>query len=118
MFKIELNNIKKVLTITVGGFFKEEEGKAFLQEYQKSVGSIKPADYSLVVDGTELLISKQEMVPILENCMMLYKRTGFKKSFGVYPKSPSSAMQLRKVAEKIQLPMEFGSTVGEVLRKI
>jgi hypothetical protein len=60
IFKFEPNNIKKVLTITVGGFFKEEEGKAFLQEYQKNVRSIKPADYSLVVDGTELSNKKNK----------------------------------------------------------
>lgn len=118
MFKIELNKIKKVLTITVGGFFKEEEGRDFLQDYQSKVNSIKPAEYALIVDGTDLSTSKQDMLPVLSNCMSLYKGTGFKKALGVYPKSVTASIQLKKVASQIGLPMEFGKTVDEVMGKI
>jgi hypothetical protein len=118
MFKIETTKSKKLLTISVGGFFKENEGIAFLEEYKKNVGSIIPSEYALLVDGTELSTSKPEMLPILSGCLKLYKSTGFKKTYGIFPKSPTATIQLKKLCISSGMDMEFFSTIEEVLNKL
>lgn len=118
MFKIETDKVKKTFTVKVKGFFKENEGIDFLDEYKKNTSAITPSEYSLIVDGTELSISKPEMLPILNGCFNLYKSTGFKKNYGLYPKSSRLAFQLKRFCEECHLDMEFGYTREDLFNRL
>lgn len=118
MFKIKADERKKVVTIEVGGFFKNEEGQAFLNDYNKQVKAINPSNYSLIILGEGLATSSQEMAVILENTVNMYKSTGFKKYYGTLPKSASASMQLKKVVSKCGLDVTFGNSVEDILKTL
>ncbi|WP_166243540.1 hypothetical protein [Paenibacillus turpanensis] len=92
---------EKKLVITVSGFIREEEGEAFLNDYNRHIGMIKPAEYTLIVDSTGLSASKPEMLPVLEGCFRLYMSNGFKKILMVRPSSTISKIQMEKLAKSI-----------------
>lgn len=118
MFKMEVDKVNKKLTVKIGGFFKEDEGVAFMAEYNKNVTSISTASSTLVLDCTDLLTSKQEMLPLLEGCIQLYKSSNFKKTIVVNPKSPSSKTQINKVGKKIYAEMVYVNTLEEANRLV
>lgn len=114
MFKVEVNQSKKILFITVGGFFKEDEGMAFLDEYNKAVKSITPSTYTLALEGESLSTSKTDMLPVLENCMKMYKHTGFKRIVSTQPSSASAFMQLKRLLSEINLKVDFVSNLSSL----
>lgn len=114
MYKIEVKNSKKILFIHVGGFFQEEEAKNFLNDYNKAVKSIIPSNFTLVLESSDLSTSKKEMLPALENCMKMYKNTGFKSIISSEPKSPITLMQLKRLLESINMNVEFVKTLSNL----
>lgn len=111
MYKIEKKEAEKQIFITVGGFFKPEDGEAFLADYNKHVNSVQPSNYTLVVDSTDLSASKADMLPILEGCFKLYMSNGFKKIIMINPSSVISKMQMKKLATSISFTGEFVDTL-------
>ncbi len=114
MFKMELNKEKKLFVITMGGFFREDEGKKFLDDYNTNVKSITPASYTLVLDGSGLLTSKQDMLPVLKNCVSLYKSSGFKSIVSLPPSSKTAEMQLLKAIEEVGTKIKFVDTIDNL----
>lgn len=118
MFEIKIDKNKKAFVINVGGFFKPEEGKSFLDTYNKDVKSLNPSDYNVIILGEGLSTSSQEMIDILEGTINMYKKTGFKKYYGTLPNSPSATMQLKRVISKCGIDVEFGKNVDEILKTL
>lgn len=118
MFKIKADESKKVITIEVGGFFKPEEGQAFLDAYNKQAKAINPSNYSVIILGEGLSTSTPEMAAVLENTIKMYKSTGFKKYYGTLPKSASAAMQLKRIVSKCGLDVTFGNSVEDILKTL
>jgi len=110
MYKVEVNNAKKVLFITVGGFFQEEDGKNFLNDYNNAVKS----SFTLALESSELSTSKAEMIPILENCIKMYKATGFKNIVSTPPSSAIAAMQLKRLLSSLNVDIEFVSDLSKL----
>lgn len=107
MFKIEVNTSKKQVLITVGGFFKEEEGGNFLKDYNTKMKSITPSTYTLALNSEELLASRPDMLPIMKQCMTLYKETGFKEIISNLPTSKISEIQLKKAIDEVGVKINF-----------
>ncbi len=114
MYKVEVNNAKKVLFITVGGFFQEEDGKNFLNDYNNAVKSITPSSFTLALESSELSTSKAEMIPILENCIKMYKSTGFKNIVSTPPSSAIAAMQLKRLLSSLNVDIEFVTDLSKL----
>jgi hypothetical protein len=114
MYKVEVNNAKKILFITVGGFFQEEDGKNFLNDYNNAVKSIVPSTFTLALESSDLSTSKADMIPILENCMKMYKDTGFKNIISTSPTSPIALMQLKRLLSSLNLNVEFVSDLAQL----
>ena len=115
MYKIEVDERKKSFIVMVEGFIQEDEGLQFLSDYKSNVGKINPKEYSMVICGEGLVVSKKEMIPVLEQCISMYMDTGFKKYFGTYPKSAIAKMQLSKIVNEKNFEFAFKDTLGEVL---
>lgn len=114
MYNMQVDNNKKIFSIEVGGFFKEDEGDKFIQDYTNHTTSFIPSEYSLLIVGKDLSTSKQEMLPILEQVLTLYKQTGFKKYYGILPESPTSKMQLARVIDKIGIDITPVNSINEI----
>lgn len=113
MFKFEKKQAEKALVITVGGFMKPDEAEAFLKEYEENVNSIQPSEYKLIIDSTDLAVSKQDMLPVLEGCFNLYMSNGFKKILMVNPSSVIAKNQMQKLAQSISYTGIFMDTMEE-----
>jgi hypothetical protein len=118
MFEIKVDSVKKALIIKVGGFFQEEEAKDFINTYNRNVASIRPSEYNLVLVADELSTSKQEMLPVLEGVINMYKSTGFKNYYSTTPRSVIAKIQLNKVAVKCNMKVTFGGSLEETLNMI
>lgn len=115
MYTITVNEGKKAFVVETRGFFGEEEGKNFLKEYQEKVGSINPKRYSFIICGKDLKTSSQDMIDILNNCLKMYKDSGFKDYYTTKPVSAVSWMQLQKLLKENRLDMTIGESVDDIL---
>ncbi|MNP80855.1 hypothetical protein D3C76_1790610 [compost metagenome] len=62
-----------------------------------------PAKYDIVLDCTGLNVSTSDVLPMLEQCYLLYQQSGFKKVVFTITKSPILKMQLSRVARSTNL---------------
>ncbi|MFT8323222.1 MAG: hypothetical protein ABF649_20350 [Bacillus sp. (in: firmicutes)] len=113
MFIFEKNEAKKELFIKVSGFIKESEGEAFLTEYQQHMKQITPSAYTLIIDSTNLSVSKADMLPVLEGCFKLYMSNGFKRILMINPKSVIAKSQMQKLAKSINYTGIFIDSLAE-----
>lgn len=118
MYSMEINKEKKAFIVRVGGFFKEGEGEKFLEEYQENITKFNPREYNFVICGKDLKTSSQDAVQILDQCLKLYKSTGYKSYYTTMPASPTAKMQLNKLLDANNLKMEIGETVEGILQKL
>lgn len=107
----------KVLVITLGGFTNLETSKSFVDLLKKEVAQVKPNEYSLVIDPSELLPFKPEILPILDQSYKLYMSFGFKHIFMVNPKNITSKMQLNRIARSSNFTGVFVNTLDEALKQ-
>lgn len=118
MYEINVDKVKKTFIIKVGGFFDEAEGKKFVDEYAKKTNQVNPSEYSLIIGGENLAVSKPEMLPVLKAVFEMYKGSNFNRCFGTLPGSTISAMQLQRVARETNFNITFVKTIEEALNKL
>lgn len=113
MFKFDVNPLAKVVTITVGGFFSEQEANDYIAEYQKTVRSLNPASYTLLIDGTEQKLASKNLLEQYQGAVDMYLSSNFKKTIIVLPESAVAVMQIKKLngSEKI----DFTKSLAEAL---
>jgi len=102
-FIFDLRPQEKVINVMIEGMFTPQNAVDFIAEYQKNVAGIKPSEFALVFDATNLKVSTQEVLPMLENCMQLYKQTGFEKIVVNMGSSAIVKNQVMRVVEKVGL---------------
>ncbi len=54
------------------------------------------------------------MIPILENCIKMYKATGFKNIVSTPPSSAIAAMQLKRLLSSLNVDIEFVSDLSQL----
>ncbi|MDP4178821.1 MAG: hypothetical protein Q8900_10830 [Bacillota bacterium] len=114
MYKIEINNIKKTFYLTFSGIFTPDEVDNFLKEYSSKVSSIPSNEYKLVADTTNLRVSKQEMLPLMKNCIALYMQTPFQKRYAVEGDSIITNMQMKRVCSEANADIHFIKNTNEI----
>lgn len=65
------------LDISFEGSFTPDDAKHFVEDFNKAVAAVNPADCHLNLDGSKLAISPAQMVDLLRSCFVLYKNAGF-----------------------------------------
>lgn len=103
-FNFDLKHEKKTLEVMIEGMFTPQNAQDFIAEYQKNIAGIKPAEFALVFDATQLKVTTQEVLPMLEDCMQLYKQTGFKNIKVSMGSSHIVKNQVNRVMQKVGLP--------------
>ena len=116
MYKIDLK--EKTLLITMGGFFTPDEAKSFIDDYEKTVSSMDTKGISLILDGSELKASTQDMLPMLQQCMEMYMRDNFKKVIVLDFDSSVTNSQITRVAKSIGFDQRYQmvATLDEALK--
>jgi len=102
-FTFNLKHEEKTLDIRLDGMATLQNGEEFITEYNKNIAGIKTAEFALVFDATTLKVFSQEVLPMLENCMELYKQTGFKKIIMKMGSSVIVKNQVKRIVEKVGL---------------
>lgn len=100
---ILLNTVKKTVSIQVKGRMTKEDSALFIEEYNKKINSINPAEYTLEVDCVEMPVVTPEMAEELTGVMGLYKSTGFNKVIFQIKDSSVLKMQLSRIARNAGL---------------
>ncbi|KXZ39508.1 hypothetical protein SAMN05661008_00306 [Alkalithermobacter thermoalcaliphilus JW-YL-7 = DSM 7308] len=119
MYKIEIDNDVKVVLITVGGYFNEEQGKELINEYKKVVKEIKPKQYSLILDPSSLKSSYSDIESTIRNAFKLFIKAGFKEIIIIEKESFLDEMNLGKIEKKIFLSViKIIPSLEEALKQI
>ena len=100
---IKVDALKKEVRFDLGGSFTEEEAVEFMRVYQDSVNRINPSEYTLVLDCEHLRVVAVHMLPSLEACFELYKKTGFKHIIFNLPEIVTLKMQINRLNRKYNL---------------
>ena len=111
IYTMNVNVVEKTIDMTVSGTFTPEKAKQFINDYQQKVSSINASEFILEFDCRDLDVVTKEMIPDLENCLTLYKSSGFKKVEVGIKKSAIISMQLKRLANNV------GLTTFEVIQK-
>ncbi|QQZ08734.1 hypothetical protein [Heyndrickxia vini] len=113
LYSFELDEEKGIFFIKVGGFFKEEDAKIYLSEFQTIVNTINPSRYKLIIDGREQEEVADQVVDDITFVLKLYSMANFKKILIINPSSPTSRMQVENCVRKIIFPGIFVDSIEE-----
>ncbi|WML52255.1 hypothetical protein RCG17_23175 [Neobacillus sp. PS3-12] len=102
-FNFRINQSKKVFDVTVAGSFNETDALNFINQYKTRTATIKPTEYIIDLDCTELNVTNPDVVPMLEQCYKMYRESGFSKVSFKIKKNPILKMQLSRIARNTQL---------------
>lgn len=72
----EINVKGKTVEIELGGFFNETNAQDFLAEYKRVV-PVNASSYELVLNCKAMVVVQVTLVPLLEQCFVMYKNSGF-----------------------------------------
>ena len=89
-----------------------------MDDYNRKINSINPSEYNFVICGKDLKTSRQDMLPILEQCLKMYKDSKFKRYYSSKPTSPTCFLQLKKLLDKVGIDMNFDETVEDIIEKL
>ncbi|MEW4429413.1 MULTISPECIES: hypothetical protein [Paenibacillus] len=102
----------KVLNIELEGSFSQEDGLRSISAYQDTIAPIDPREYELRIDCKKLNVTAPEIVPLLEGCLALFKKDGFKKVVLTLENNAILKMQLSRLGRAVGLDnLEIISTV-------
>ncbi|MFD1775244.1 hypothetical protein [Paenibacillus rhizophilus] len=102
-FKFETSPASHTLNVTVEGSFSQEDAARFVAAYNDSVSKFNPQQYEIVLDCTTMNVTAPGVVPMLEQCYVMYKESGFKNVVFIIAKNPVLKMQLSRVARNTKL---------------
>lgn len=113
LYVIRIEKDKNILFVKVRGFFKEEDAKGYMSEFQTAVNSINPSCYTLIVDGMEQEAFDAQLMDDLKFVLQLYWSANFKKIIIVNPSSYVSRMQVETCVKEMNFKGIFVDTLEE-----
>lgn len=113
LYVIRIEKDKNILFVKVSGFFKEDDAKVYMSEFQTAVNTINPSQYTLIVDGSEQEAIDNHILDDLKFVLMLYSSANFKKIVIVNPISFVSKIQVETCVKE----MNFKGTFVDTLEK-
>ena len=105
-YQFTIKRVEKVLEVKTQGVFTQEDGMQYIADYKANVAKIKPDEFTLEFDCSNLSLNRPEVIPILQGCLEMYKKDGFKKVVSHIGNSPDRAivrMQFLRLAKNAGL---------------
>lgn len=113
LYSFALDEEKCIFFVKVDGFFKEEDAKIYLSEFQTVVNSINPSRFTLIIDGRGQEEVPSDVVDDIIFVLKLYWKANFKTLIIISPTSPASRIQVENCVNKINFPGVFVDFVEE-----
>ncbi|MDE5052829.1 hypothetical protein NQZ71_26070 (plasmid) [Niallia taxi] len=113
LYSFALDEEKSIFFVKVDGFFKEEDAKIYLSEFQTVVNSINPSRYTLIIDGRGQEEVPSDVVDDIIFVLKLYWMANFKTLIIISPTFPASRIQVENCVNKINFPGVFVDSVEE-----
>lgn len=101
MFNMEVDRSKKLFTINASGFFSEQEGKDFINEYKSKTKEFDPKEFTMILNGRGLKTSTQDVAVQLKDALKLYAQEPFKKKIMIQQASSVGKMQTQRLSKDI-----------------
>lgn len=102
-YNFNVNRATKKFDVKVEGSFSQTDALNFINDYNAHTGTINPAEYIIDLDCTELNVTGQDVIPMLEQCYKMYKESGFSNVIFKIKSNPILKMQLGRVARSTGL---------------
>lgn len=113
LYKIDLDIEKKMIFVKTNGFFKEEDAKVYMSEFQTLVNTINPSNHILIVDASEQEAVEKHVLNDIRFVLRLYTSARFKKIVIINPTSIVSKMQVDYCVKEINFGGVFVDSVEE-----
>lgn len=113
LYSFALDEEKCIFFVKVDGFFKEEDAKIYLSEFQTVVNSINPSRFTLIIDGRGQEEVPSDVVDDIIFVLKLYWMANFKTLIIISATSPASRIQVENCVNKINFPGVFVDSVEE-----
>jgi hypothetical protein len=97
MYKVYVDNAKKLVKLEASGFFQLEEAKEVLLEFENAIGKFKPKEAVLLTDVSTLKVSSPELISYIEKIQVLGKEH-FRK-FASIQATGIASIQLKRIAK-------------------
>lgn len=120
-YEMNVDNIKKVFHLKATGFFAEEDGTAFLKDYDNTVKTFPSKDYTLIIDGTQLKPSSPKVADMLGSLLERYIKIPFKKRFLITEGNAIAIAQFKRLGGQIPgwtESVQYVDTVNDALKNI
>lgn len=98
---MNIDSLNKVLHLKASGFFGEEDGNAFLKEYDQIVKTFPANSYTLIIDAPDLQPSSPKVAEMLGSLLDRYMKVPFKKRFLVTKGNVIAIMQFKRLGSNI-----------------
>ncbi|MFT8362179.1 MAG: hypothetical protein ABF586_11495 [Sporolactobacillus sp.] len=91
------------ISVVCEGTFTMEDAAGYVEEFKKAAAKVNPATSHLVLDGSGLRVSSQEMVGMLTDIIAMYKDLGFEDITINLGNSAVVKMQIKRLAKEAGL---------------
>lgn len=105
MYSFEMQGNKFI--IENSGLFTEDEAISFMNEYSDRVKTMDTKNTTLILNATELKVLPQDLMPLLQKCMELYMKDGFKNVFIIEFSSAITNSQIKRIAKSIGFDQSY-----------
>ena len=102
-FNLKTDASNKVLHIELAGSFSQEDGLHSIAAYQDAIASMNTKEFNLDIDCKKLNVTAPEIVPLLEGCLAMLKKSEFKKVVLTLENNTILKMQLARLGRTVGL---------------
>lgn len=113
LYEIKLETDKNTLFVVASGFFKEEDAKVYISEFQTMVNTINPAQYKLIIDVSGQEAVEPHVIEDIKFVLKIYSTARFKKVVVINPLSKEAKLQIEKCAKELNFEADFVDTIKE-----
>ncbi|MCT4542154.1 MAG: hypothetical protein N4A63_01285 [Vallitalea sp.] len=101
-YNMEVNKIEKTLHLSASGFFQEEDGHSFINDYNKLVKTFNPNNFVLIIDlSNDLKPSTPAVAKELEELMVRYIEVPFRRRFLLTKGNVITLSQFKRLGRQI-----------------
>ena len=100
-YEMNVDRVNKVLHLKAEGFFNEEDGKSFLEDYDRTVQTFSTKEYALVINVPDLKPSGSKVAEMLGTLLQRYMSVPFRKRYLVTKGNTITVMQFKRLGQRI-----------------
>lgn len=113
LYQLDLQTEKSILYVKAYGFFRVEDTKGFMSEFQTILNTINPANYKLIIDLRELEAMGADVLDDIRLMLNVYSIVTFKKAIIIRPTSVLPRMQIENTTKEVRFKGVFINSLEE-----